>query len=74
LGRGGGATSGTPCGWEVFYAYENVTPGYTATPSATTSTVAIFTGTAITMNMWTDNSIIKAASAFALTAFAGLLF
>jgi len=28
----------------------------------------------VTINMWTDNSVIKAASAFVLTALAGLLF
>lgn len=57
LGRGGGATSGTPCGWEVFYAYENLTPGVTAAVVTTAST-AIFAGTGVTVNMWTDNSII----------------
>jgi len=31
-------------------------------------------GTGMSINMWTDNSIVKAASAFALTALAGLLF
>jgi len=70
FGRGGGAST-APCGWLVVYTYE--------APAAGTATdVDTFNvrpdDSDMTINMWTDNSVISAASAFVLTALAGLLF
>jgi len=70
LGRGGGATT-APCGWWVAYVYENPKNGQTQDMDAING---VDDGSTITVNMWTDNSVVKAASAFVLTALAGLLF
>jgi len=70
FGRGGGATT-APCGWWVGYVYEAPKAG--ASLDADSINV-VDEGAGITINMWTDNSVVKAASAFVLTALAGLLF
>ncbi len=70
FGRGGGATT-VPCGWWVSYVYESPKGGQTQDVD---SVNAVDDGLGITVNMWTDNSVVKAASAFVLTALAGLLF
>jgi hypothetical protein len=70
LGRGGGSTT-APCGWLVVYALEAPLAG--ASHAADAVNVAV-DDTDMTVHMWTDNSIIKATSAFVLTALAGLLF
>jgi len=70
FGRGGGAST-APGGWWVVYAWEDPAGG--ATTSA--DTINTIDDQAVpTINMWTDNSVVKAASAFVLTALAGLLF
>jgi len=70
FGRGGGAST-APCGWWVGYFYENPKAGQTYE----VDTINIVDeGAGIVVNMWTDNSVINAASAFVLTALAGLLF
>jgi len=70
FGRGGGSST-APCGWWVVYAYEYPAQGQT---QAADNINNYDDGLAPTVNMWTDNSVIKAASAFVLTAIAGLLF
>jgi len=71
LGRGGGTLGTGPCGWYVGYFYEAPTRGvYWA---ADAFNVADAAG-AITLNFWTDNSVLKAASAFVVAGLAGLLF
>jgi len=70
FGRGGGSTT-APCGWWVAYVYENPKAG--ASQDADLINV-VDDGSTVTVNMWTDNSVVKAASAFVLTALAGLLF
>jgi len=70
FGRGGGAST-APCGWWVAYVYENPKAGTTVDVDTIN---ASDDGSTVTVNMWTDNSVVKAASAFVLTALAGLLF
>jgi len=70
FGRGGGAST-APCGWWVVYTYENPKAGTTYDVDAVN---VLDDGSTVTVNMWTDNSVVKAASAFVLTALAGLLF
>jgi len=70
FGRGGGPST-SPCGWWVVYAYENPKAGQAA--DVDTANILNDDST-ITMHMWTDNSVIKAASAFVLAGLAGLLF
>jgi len=70
FGRGGGAST-SPCGWWTVYAYENPKAG--ATEDVGTSN-SIGDDSTINVHMWTDNSLIKAASAFVLAGLAGLLF
>jgi len=70
FGRGGGAST-APCGWWVVYSYENPKAGQ----GADVDTINVADdGISPVINMWTDNSVVKAASAFVLTALAGLLF
>jgi len=70
FGRGGGATT-APCGWWTAYVYENPKAGQTYDVDVIN---VEHDGSSIVINMWTDNSVVKAASAFVLTALAGLLF
>lgn len=71
LGRGGGTLGTGPCGWYVGYFYEGPSRGvYWA---ADAFNVEEGTG-AITLSFWTDNSVLKAASAFVVAGLAGLLF
>lgn len=78
-GRGGGSTSYAPCGWYVGYFNEAPGQGFgdggaSAAGGFTTLNNAIEDGAAPTLNFWTDNSVIKAASAFVIAGLAGLLF
>ncbi len=70
FGSGGGAST-APCGWWVVYSYENPKAGQ----STDVDTINVVDdGISPVIIMWTDNSVVKAASAFVLTALAGLLF
>jgi len=79
FGRGGGAST-SPCGWFVVYALEQpgaITAAGTliansAGYSATEDNIPTLTG--ITVNMWTDNSIMTVASSIVLSALATILF
>lgn len=72
LGRGGGSTTYAPCGWYVGYFYE--APGAGKTAAFDTLNSAIEDSSAVTINFWTDNSVVRAASAFLVAALAGVLF
>jgi hypothetical protein len=69
FGRGGGASS--PCGWWVAYVYE---AGGAGQINAADAINVLDDGNSAIMQMWTDNSVVKAASAFVLTGLAALLF
>lgn len=71
LGRGGGTLGTGPCGWYVGYFYEAPARGVAFSKDA--FNVADAAG-GITLNFWTDNSVLKAASAFVVAGLAGLLF
>lgn len=71
LGRGGGTLGTGPCGWYVGYFYEAPARGVAFAVDA--FNVADAAG-GITLNFWTDNSVLKAASAFVVAGLAGLLF
>lgn len=53
------------------YTYESPAPGNAYAPD---TVHLVNDDSTITVNMWTDNSVVKAASAFVLAALAGLLF
>jgi len=71
LGRGGGTLGTGPCGWYVGYFYEAPARGVTFAEDVFNK--AGGTG-AVTLNFWTDNSLLNAASAFVVAGLAGLLF
>jgi len=77
-GRGGGTSGTTPCGWYVGYFYEapGAGIGASAAGAATGINSLMEDGSTTTVNLhfWTDNSVIKAASAFVIAGLAGLLF
>lgn len=71
LGRGGGLLGTGPCGWYVGYFYEAPARGI----SHNVDTFNVQDDAAApTLHFWTDNSVIKAASAFVIAGLAGLLF
>lgn len=71
LGRGGGTLGTGPCGWYVGYFYE--APSRGVYWNVDSFNVEEGTG-AVTLSFWTDNSVLKAASAFVVAGLAGLLF
>ena len=71
LGRGGGALGTGPCGWYVGYFYEAPAAGLSV---QTDLMNVVDDALAPTLNIWTDNSVVKAASAFIIAGLAGLLF
>jgi len=71
LGRGGGTLGTGPCGWYVGYFYEAPSRGV----SFDTDSFNVAEGSgSVTLSFWTDNSVLKAASAFVVAGLAGLLF
>ena len=71
LGRGGGTLGTGPCGWYVGYFYESPAAGISIQTDAMNN---VDDSTAPTLHIWTDNSVVKAASAFLIAGLAGLLF
>lgn len=71
LGRGGGTLGTGPCGWYVGYFYEGPAAGVYYAEDAFNKKDA---GGGVTLNFWTDNSLLNAASAFVVAGLAGLLF
>ena len=71
FGRGGGSTA--PCGYWVFYAYEQ--PGPIQSASTLESSVNVQPGTSdAKVNMWTDNAITTTLGGFVLAGLASLLY
>jgi len=73
FGRGGGATT-APCGWWVVYTYEAPLVGLHGITDPASTTQAKLTNAGVTVNMWTDNSIIRSAAALALAGVASILY